>query len=173
MSTEEKKAKRKGLIRVIQGCLCPEINDYDYLYEGLPNELKNQVEISLRYFIWNAKFYKELNIFLCILSIVLPSLATFISCKPFGDNPTWVIPAITAVTAITSSLLALLKCSEKQKSCRESAESLKKEISKYYGKVEEYSDKEKAAKMLNVKVNEIIHSGNIKILILETNDNKE
>lgn len=152
--------------------LCTEIKDYSVFCDDISNKkLKNRVNISLNYYIWNANFYKNLNLFFSIISIILPSLATFISCEAFGKTYEWVIPAITAITAVISSLLALLKCSEKQKSYRDSAESLKSELNAFHNKTGKYIDNNEktlsAEQILSEEVEKIIQTGYSKISSLE------
>jgi hypothetical protein len=156
--------------------LCPEIDNYAYLYADMKNTvLKNRAKISLHYYIWNAYFYKVMYYTLSIISIILPSLATVLTCIPDGNLngcEKCLIAAITAITAINSGLLALLKCNEKKKSYRDSAENLKKELSEYRSKTGNYkdADEKQADDMLSGKIEEIISKNYSKILDLESSN---
>lgn len=63
--------------------LCPEISNYTYLYIDMYYTiLRNRIKIGLNYYLWNAYFYKVTYHTLSIISIVLPSLATFLTFVP-------------------------------------------------------------------------------------------
>ena len=135
--------------------------------------LRNRIQISLNYYLWNAYFYKVLYHTLSIISIVLPSLATFLTCVPsegLGNCEKCVIAAITALASINPGLLALLKCNEKKKSYRDSAENMKKELSEYRCKTGKYKGKPdtEAEELLAQKIEEIISKNYNKILNLES-----
>ena len=92
--------------------LCPEISNNTYLYIDMKNTiLRNRIQTSLNYYLWKAYFYKVLYHTLSIVSIILPSLATFLTCvtsEKLGNCEKCGIAAITALAEVNLGLLAML-----------------------------------------------------------------
>ena len=156
----------------LHNLLCSELGDCACMYNDLKNkQLKHRIKTSLDYYIWNATFYKKLYYFLSIIAIILPSAATLVSGLKLGTDHDWLIPTITAVTAIVSGLLALLKCNDKKKSYRDSAENIKSELSSYHNKAGKYKNivfnDANNEKILAENIEKIISTGYSKISALE------
>lgn len=145
-----------------------EILNYRFLYDDIQNPvLKNRVRNSLEYFINKADFYKKLNVLFSIIIILLPSAVTLISTFNFEEK-TIIIPIITSVTTLISSLLALLKCNDKKKSYRDSAENLKSELSLFNYKAgiyKKYKFKMYKNQLITIEMPEQILAKRIEVII--------
>ena len=113
-----------------------EVKNYIYLCDKIENEdFQKRVRNSFEYYIKNANFYKYMGMFLSILGIVLPALATiFTAC----DANKVLIACVTSTATVASGIFAYLKCSDKQETYRKASENMKAELVAYAAEQGDY-----------------------------------
>lgn len=117
-----------------------ETEQYEYLYCNISDDiLRKRIQLSLNYFIEQARIFKSLGLTFSILGIVLPAIGTVLAGINISNG--WVI-GVSATTTVVSALLALLKCNDKKDSYRNSAENLKRELILYSTEQESYKRNE-------------------------------
>lgn len=147
-----------------------EMENYQFLFDGIKNDaIKQRAYVSLEYYIDKATFYKWIWNILSFLGIVLPAIATVLTCS--AEAATEKIAKVTALTSIVSGSLALFKCADKKNAYRNSAENLKGELSEYLSETGRYQNRSADEKdqLLSESLEQIIKKGYSKIESLESN----
>lgn len=122
-----------------------EFSQYRFLVEGLTDEiLKKRVETSLRFYIVRANQYKRRDAFLGTASVVMPAFATFAAAAASFYEEQYpsldlAVPVITLIATVTAGVIAHFKFSEKKRTYRNLAESMKREVTMYECRVQKYS----------------------------------
>ena len=152
---------------------CKEYRDYKFLIDNIENEItKRRADESLKYYLSEAVKYKCRSIVFSFAAIILPIIATFASSSAI-TVPDYLIPIITALTALFTGIQALFKYNDKKVTYRNYAEELKCELYCFHSKINAYnnlSNKERE-KVLADRINRLIKESNAKISSLES-DNK-
>lgn len=153
-----------------------EYANYEYLFDDIKDAmLKKRAQISLKYYITNAEINKVCYNVFSLIAIVLPSVATILSCT---KETNIAISIISGLTAIVSGLLALFKFADKKVSYRDSAENLKSELNSFHCNIGNYhfdnpeehvSEREEK---LAERVEQIIKKGYNKISDIESRGTK-
>jgi hypothetical protein len=114
----------------------PENEQYSFLLESIPQkEQQIRIGLVLDYFIRNANSTKKLHRLFSALGVIIPALATFVSVFSGVENFPWLsrymVPFMTAITSIVVGISSTLKFSDKQRTYRNCAESIKHILTGY------------------------------------------
>lgn len=151
---------------------CKEYRDYKFLIENIENEItRRRADESLKYYLSEAAKFKCRSMVFSFAAIVLPILATFAYSSAI-TVPDFLMPIITALTALFTGMQALFKYNDKKVTYRNYAEELKCELYCFHSKINAYnnlSNKERE-KVLADRINRLIKESNAKISSLESDD---
>ena len=114
----------------------PENEQYSFLLESIENpQQRIRIGLVLNYFIKSANSNKKWHRWFSALGVVIPALATFVSVFSGATNLPWLsrymVPFMTAVTSIVVGISSTLKFSDKQRTYRNCAESIKHILTGY------------------------------------------
>ena len=114
----------------------PENEQYSFLLESIPKqEQRIRIGLVLDYFIKSANSNKKWHRWFSALGVVIPALATFVSVFSGVENFPWLsrymVPFMTAITSIVVGISSTLKFSDKQRTYRNCAESIKHILTGY------------------------------------------
>ena len=113
----------------------PENKQYTFLLECVPNQAQQiRLGLVLDYYIKSANECKKMHRWFSALGVVIPAVATFVSVFSGMETLPWLrylVPLLTAVTSIVVGISSTLKFSDKQRTYRNCAESIKHILTGY------------------------------------------
>ena len=114
----------------------PENEQYSFLLSSIAVPAQRiRIGLVLDYFIKCANKNKKNHRWFASLGVVVPALATFVSVFSGAENFPWLsrymVPLMTAVTSIIVGISSTLKFSDKQRTYRNCAESIKHILTGY------------------------------------------
>jgi len=144
----------------------PEDEQYLFLLNSVQNEKERlRIGLILDYYIKNANKNRNYQRYFSALGVIIPALATFVSVFSGAENFLWfsryMVPLMTAVTSIVVGISSTLKFSDKHRTYRNCAESIKHILLGYICGQGDFSslDNEQREALLYDQTEKIIQEG--------------
>ncbi len=144
----------------------PENEQYLFLLNSVPNdEERIRIGLVLDYYIKNANKNRKYHRWFSALGVIIPALATFVSVFSGAENFPWfsryMVPFMTAVTSIVVGISSTLKFTDKHRTYRNCAESIKHILLGYACGQGDFAnmDKEEKETLLYDQTEKIIQEG--------------
>ncbi len=144
----------------------PENEQYLFLLNSVPNdEERIRIGLVLDYYIKNANKNRKYHRWFSALGVIIPALATFVSVFSGAENFPWfsryMVPFMTAVTSIVVGISSTLKFTDKHRTYRNCAESIKHILLGYACGQGDFADMDKEEKetLLYDQTEKIIQEG--------------
>ena len=123
-SEDQKTIELRELVKL------PENEQYLFLLRSVPNdEERIRIGLVLDYYIKNANKNRKYHRWFSALGVIIPALATFVSVFSGAENFPWfsryMVPFMTAITSIVVGISSTLKFTDKHRTYRNCAESIK------------------------------------------------
>ena len=123
-SDDQKTLELKELMKM------PENEQYMFLLGAVSNEEERiRIGLILDYYIKNANKNRKYHRCFASLGVIIPALATFVSVFSGAENFPWfsryMVPFMTAITSIVVGISSTLKFTDKHRTYRNCAESIK------------------------------------------------
>lgn len=123
-SDDQKTLELKELMKM------PENEQYMFLLGAVSNEEERiRIGLILDYYIKNANKNRKYHRWFASLGVIIPALATFVSVFSGAENFPWfsryMVPFMTAITSIVVGISSTLKFTDKHRTYRNCAESIK------------------------------------------------
>ncbi|SES00358.1 Protein of unknown function [Butyrivibrio fibrisolvens] len=123
-SEDQNTAKLKELVKL------PENEQYLFLLKSVPNDAERiRIGLILDYYIKNANKNRKCHRLFSSLGVIIPALATFVSVFSGAEIFPWfsryMVPFMTAITSIVVGISSTLKFTDKHRTYRNCAESIK------------------------------------------------
>lgn len=114
----------------------PENEQYLFLLDSVAKpEQRLRIGLVLDFYIKNANFNRKCQRLFSAMGVVIPALATFVSVFSGAETFPWfsryMVPLMTAITSIVVGISSTLKFSDKQRTFRNCAESIKHILTGY------------------------------------------
>ncbi len=144
----------------------PENEQYLFLLKSVPNdEERIRIGLVLDYYIKNANKNSTYHRWFSALGVIIPALATFVSVFSGAENFPWfsryMVPFMTAITSIVVGISSTLKFTDKHRTYRNCAESIKHILLGYACGQGDFAnmDKEEKETLLYDQTEKIIQEG--------------
>lgn len=144
----------------------PENEQYLFLLNSVPNdEERIRIGLVLDYYIKNANKNRKYHRWFSALGVIIPALATFVSVFSGAENFPWfsryMVPFMTAITSIVVGISSTLKFTDKHRTYRNCAESIKHILLGYACGQGDFADMDKEEKetLLYDQTEKIIQEG--------------
>lgn len=144
----------------------PENEQYLFLLNSVPNdEERIRIGLVLDYYIKNANKNRKYHRWFSALGVIIPALATFVSVFSGAENFPWfsryMVPFMTAITSIVVGISSTLKFTDKHRTYRNCAESIKHILLGYACGQGDFAgmDKEEKETLLYDQTEKIIQEG--------------
>ncbi len=144
----------------------PENEQYLFLLNSVPkDEERIRIGLVLDYYIKNANKNRKYHRWFSALGVIIPALATFVSVFSGAENFPWfsryMVPFMTAITSIVVGISSTLKFTDKHRTYRNCAESIKHILLGYACGQGDFAnmDKEEKETLLYDQTEKIIQEG--------------
>lgn len=110
---------------------------YEFLLREIKDERQKQrIKLNLEYYIRNANKYKKCDSICSVILVILPALATLVSCAVMRFPDTngvldIMVPVITACASVTAGVSGALKFKDRKIGYRDYAENIKNILISY------------------------------------------